>query len=174
MAFDTFVYFPGSESLVPGETQDDAMAANKAFEAISFELGAENSINIGSISSGGGTGKATFKEFTLSKYTDTASCGLFANLCEGKHFPDCVVELRRSGGAPGTSGVTFLKFEMKLVMVQEISWSGSSGDDPCEESVTLQFGAIQITYFQQDKTGKMSQKSQTKFSRVLNKADFAV
>ncbi len=174
MAFDTFVYFPGSESLVPGETQDDAMSANKAFEAISFELGAENNINIGSISSGGGAGKATFKEFTLTKKTDSASCGLFANLCEGKHFPDCVVELRRSGGAVGSTGATFLKFEMKLVMVQEITWSGSDGDDVCEESLTLQYGAIKISYFKQDKTGKMAQDSEAMFSRVLNKADFAV
>ncbi|MGR3343146.1 MAG: type VI secretion system tube protein Hcp [Paracoccaceae bacterium] len=174
MAFDTFVYFPGSESVVPGETQDDIMKQNKAFEIISFGLGCKNDINIGSISAGGGSSKATFEPFSFTKNTDSASCGLHANLCEGKHFPDCVIELRRSGGAAGASGATFLKFELKLVMVEEISWSGSDGADVCEENVVLQYGAIKITYFKQDKTGAMAEDSQSMFSRVTNKADFTV
>lgn len=174
MAFDTFIYFPGSESLVPGETTDDIMKENKASEIISFELGAQNNINIGSISEGGGAGKAMFDGFSFTKKTDSASCGLHANLCEGKHFPDCVIELRRSGGAAGASGATFLKFELKLVMVESISWSGSDGADVCEEAVVLQYGAIKITYFKQNVSGTMSQDSQSMFSRVTNKADFTV
>jgi len=95
-------------------------------------------------------------------------------LCEGKHFPDCVIELRRSGGAAGASGATFLKFEFKLVMVEKISWSGSSGDDVCEEEVSLQYGAVKMTYYKQDTTGAMAEDSQSMFSRVTNKADFTV
>ena len=95
MAFDAFAYFKGSD--VVGETQDDAMKKEKAFEIISFEIGAENNINIGSMTSGGGAGKATFKEFTITKKTDTASAAMFSKLCEGAHFDDMVVELRRSG-----------------------------------------------------------------------------
>jgi len=172
MAFDAFAYFKGSD--VEGETQDDAMKKNKAFEIISFEIGAENNINIGSMTAGGGAGKASFKEFTITKKTDTASCAMFSKLCEGAHFDDMVVELRRSGGAAGVSGKTFLKWEFKLVMIQDISWSGSDGDDICEETVVLQYGAMKVTYTPQDKQGKDGTPKTGEWSRVLNKANLAV
>lgn len=177
MSFDAFLYFPG-QSLVQGETQDDAMSAHKAFELISFSFGAENNINIGSISAGGGAGKATFKEFTVTKKTDTGSCGLFATLCTGNHFDEAIIELRRSGGSTTASGATFMKFHFKLVMVQDINWSGSDGDDVCEEEVIFQYGAIKIEYFTQGKDGKMTKASggmgEAKWSRVKNKADYVV
>jgi type VI secretion system secreted protein Hcp len=174
MAFDAFLYFPGSESLVPGETQDGTMKAKKAFELKSFSFGAENNINIGSASGGGGAGKATFKEFEVEKNTDTASCGLFLQLCTGKHFPEAVIELRRSGGSAEESGTTFMKFIFKMVMVQDITWSGSDGDDVPTETVIFQYGAIHITYFKQKKDGSMEQASEAKWSRTLNKATDAV
>jgi type VI secretion system secreted protein Hcp len=165
MSFDAFVYSPthSKEKVdvggIPGETQDEAMAKNGAFEIISFELGAENNINIGSISAGGGAGKATFKEFTITKKTDTAS----------------TIELRRSGESTSASGGMFMKFEFRLVMVQDISWSGSDGDDVCEETVIFQFGAIEITYKAQDAKGKMGGTPQvTRWSRVKNNASLTV
>ena len=173
MAFDAFLYFTGTD--VKGETQDKRPTAKKgALEILSFEIGAENNINIGSISSGGGAGKATFKELSITKKTDTASCAMFSKLCEGNHFDDMVIELRRSGGAAGTSGLVFLKFEFKLVMIQDISWSGSDGDDVCEESVVMQYGAMKVTYTQQKEDGKAGSQKSGEWSRVLNKANLAV
>jgi type VI secretion system secreted protein Hcp len=172
MAFDAFCYFPNSG--VEGETQDKAMKANKAFEILNFAIGAENNINIGSISAGGGAGKATFKELNITKKTDSASCALFSKLCEGNHFDDMTIELRRSGGQAGVSGTTFLKWEFKLVMVQDIGWSGSDGDDICEESLVLQYGAMKVTYTAQDAKGKAGTESSGEWSRVLNQASLAV
>ncbi|MEM9583106.1 MAG: type VI secretion system tube protein Hcp [Pseudomonadota bacterium] len=172
MAFDAFCYFTGTD--VAGETQDKTMKDNKAFEILSFEIGAENNINIGSITAGGGAGKATFKELNMTKKTDSASCAMFSKLCEGNHFDDMVIELRRSGGTPGVSGKTFLKFEFKLVMIQDISWSGSDGDDICEETVVMQYGAMKVTYTKQDKQGKDSGEFSGEWSRVLNEANLAV
>lgn len=177
MAFDAFCYSVAGQGKIPGETQDEDMSAKKAFEILSFELGAENTINIGSITGGGAAGKAVFKEFTITKKTDTASTGLFHSLCTGEHFDDIVIELRRAAGSSGQgkSGKTFMKFDMRLVMVQDISWSGSDGDDVCEETVILQFGAIQIHYWAQDKQGKMAQKpAEAKWSRVKNNASLTV
>jgi type VI secretion system secreted protein Hcp len=177
MAFDAFCYSKGGISKIPGETQDEEMSKNKAFEILSFELGAENTINIGSITGGGSAGKATFKEFTITKKTDTASTGLFNSLVTGEHFDDMVIELRRAAGssAKGKSGITFMKFDMRLVMVQDISWSGSDGDDVCEETVIMQFGAIQIQYFAQKKDGSMeSAPKEAKWSRVKNNASLTV
>ncbi|MDZ4136045.1 MAG: Hcp1 family type VI secretion system effector, partial [Paracoccaceae bacterium] len=72
------------------------------------------------------------------------------------------------------TGKTFMKFEFLLVMVQDISWSGSDGDDVCEETVILQFGAIEISYYKQDKQGKMQSPEVKRWSRVKNNASLTV
>jgi len=67
-----------------------------------------------------------------------------------------------------------MKFEFKLIMVQDISWSGSDGDDICEETVILQYGAIRVQYMQQDKQGKMLSPKEMMWSRVKNTASLTV
>ena len=170
MAFDAFCYSTQNKSDMLGETQDADYQKLSAFEILSFELGAENVINIGSISGGGGAGKATFKEFTVTKKTDSSSTQLFSALCTGLHLTDVVIDLRRSGGAAKAmkSGGVFMKFDMRLVMVQDISWSGSDGDDVCEETVIFQFGAIAISYTPQGQDGKEKTPLKTMWSRVKN------
>jgi type VI secretion system secreted protein Hcp len=178
MAFDAFFYFTASadKEKVPGETLDAAMADKSAFEMISFSFGAENNINIGSASGGGGAGKATFKEFNITKKTDLGSPGLFQQLCVGRHFDEAIVELRRSGGSTTESGSTFMKFHFKHVMVQDIEWSGSDGDDVCEESITFQYGAMKVEYIPQKADGSMdtSRAKKAEWSRVKNTAQYAV
>jgi len=174
MSFDAFCYSTTDQDKIPGETQDEFYMKKKAFEILSFELGAENTINIGSISGGGGAGKATFKEFTITKKTDTASTGLFRALCTGKHFGNITIDLRRSGGSETASGAMFMKFEMSLVMVQDISWSGSDGDDICEETVIFQYGAIKVTYLPQTKGGSAGKPEEAMWNRVKNNATAVV
>tara|TARA_R110002096_G_scaffold205630_2_gene391579 strand:- start:6221 stop:6754 length:534 start_codon:yes stop_codon:yes gene_type:complete len=177
MAFDAYCYSVSHKAKLLGETQDEDMSKKNAFEILSFEFGAENNINIGSITGGGAAGKATFKELSITKKTDTGSTFLFKALCTGEHLDDLVIELRRAAGgqASGASGKTFMRFDMRLVMVQDITWSGSDGDDVCEESVTLQYGAIQIHYFSQDKQGKMASKpEEAMWSRVKNNSSLTV
>lgn len=180
MSFDAFVYSKAhskeavDQGGIPGETQDDAYSKLGAFEILSFELGAENNINIGSMGSGGGAGKATFKEFTVTKKTDSASAGLFHALVTGKHFQDLVIELRRSGESASVTGGVFMKFEFRLVLVQDISWSGSDGDDTPEETVIFQFGAIEITYKQQNIKGQMEKDKVVRWSRVKNNPSLTV
>lgn len=182
MSFDAFVWSTShsmkgeTEPLaIPGETQDGHYSKVKAFEIISFEIGAENTINIGSTSGGGGAGKAVFKEFTITKKTDSASPGLFTCLVSGAHFDDMHVELRRSGGGTKSDdSQVFLRFDFYLVMVQDISWSGSDGDDVCEETVILQYGAMKITYWPQDAKGARKKEISREWSRILNEATTSV
>ena len=178
MAFDAFMYFTAAADTekVPGETHDEKMSEKKAFELISFSIGVENNINIGSSSGGGGAGKATFKEFSITRKTDIGSPGFFQQAVVGRHFDEAIVELRRSGGSELESGSTFMKFHFKHVMVQDIEWSGSDGDDICEESITLQYGAMKVEYIPQKANGKMDVgKTKTAvWSRIKNSAAYAV
>ncbi|MDN5787190.1 type VI secretion system tube protein Hcp [Pseudorhodobacter sp.] len=180
MSFDAFCYSKShsKESVdiggIPGETQDEDYAAKGAFEITSFDIGAMNNINIGSTSGGGGAGKASFKEFIVTKKTDSASTGLFYGLVTGKHYQDLTVELRRSGESATKSGGVFMKFDFVLVMVQDINWSGVSGSDSLDETVTFQFGAIEITYKQQGHKGQMEKDKVVRWSRVKNNASLTV
>lgn len=174
MAFDAFMYFPDDSKMV-GESQDKKMKADhKATEILSFEIGAENNINIGSISAGGGAGKATFKELTVTKKTDLMSTQLFESCVTGDHFGKMVIELRRAAQGGGGTGGTFLKWEFALVMVQDVSWSGSDGDDICEETIVFQYGAMKVTYTQQKADGTAGDTNNKMWSRVLNEASLDV
>lgn len=172
-AFDTFMHAPGSNIIV-GETQDVDAAKLKAFEILSFHLGAENSISIGSVSSGGGAGKATFKEMTITRRVDTASTGFFQLLTTGQHLDEMVCYMRRSGSLVGKSTPSFLKFTFRFVMIQDVSWSGSDGDDIVEEVVVLQFGAMEIEYTKQNADGSYASPKSAQWSRVLNNATLDV
>jgi len=154
MAFDSFLQFYKKGALaVQGETQDKQFPG--AFEISEFSFGAETVVDIKSATTGGGAGKATFKEFTVKKSTDTASPSLLIYLAQGQHYDMLTLSMRKGGAAAGKSGATYLQFKFGMVMVKSIEWSGSSGDDVPSESVVFNFGEIQITYRQQTSTGDL-------------------
>ncbi|RMH47762.1 MAG: type VI secretion system tube protein Hcp [Alphaproteobacteria bacterium] len=162
MAFDATLWIKG----VKGESQ----SYKDCIEIDSFSFGAENNINFGSMTGGGGAGKATFKEFEVEKQTDSASCDLFTSLVTGKHFPEAKIELRRSGASTDASGDVFMTFTFTMLMVQDITWSGQSGDDVPKETVVFQYGAIKIEYKMQKADGSLQTAGKAMWSRVLNKA----
>jgi type VI secretion system secreted protein Hcp len=128
------------------------------FEIEDYSFDIEQTLNIGSQSSGAGAGKVTFNPFQITRKTDKASPILFTMCCAGQHFKIVSLYLRRSGGGAGaqgsqTSGTTFLRFDFALVAVKTISWSGSDGDEACKEEVTFEYGALQVRYQQQAEDG---------------------
>src|SRR5947209_9309837 len=112
MAFDAFLIFSGGPTNIKGETQDKVFAPKGAFEISEFSFGAETTLNITSASQGAGAGKATFKEFTVKKQTDTASPALLQCLGTGDHYTKCQLFIRKSGSAAasGGSGKSYLVF----------------------------------------------------------------
>src|SRR5215472_4698254 len=98
MAFDAFMWLKGGKPEAHGETTDDKMKENKAFEIYSFSFGASNPVSIGSQSSGAGAGKVSISSFNIMKKMDSASPALFKNCCEGEHFTTAHVVLRKAGG----------------------------------------------------------------------------
>ncbi|MDT8857513.1 type VI secretion system tube protein Hcp [Paracoccaceae bacterium Fryx2] len=171
--YDSYMYFPGFDEF-KGETQDTEFKKKSAYELMSFSIGAYNTVNIGSASGGGGAGKGEFQPLAVMKTTDSASPVLFRMLMSGKHFDSAIIEMRRAGQTSTTSGGTFVKYEMKLVMVESLNWAGSQGSDVFMESVSFRFGAIKMEYFAQAKDGKMTKVSDAMWSRVNNTASLEV
>ncbi len=177
MAFDAFLIFknPGAGAkAIEGETRDKDMSKEKAFEIDEFDFGCENTLNIGSKSGGAGSGKVTFKEFTVGKQTDNGSANLFLACCNGGHYGDVELILRKAGGDASASGIPYLKFSFKLVAVKDITWSGSDGDEACKETVIFEYGAIKVEYFPQKPDGSVGAPKTQMWSRILNRDQFEV
>lgn len=169
-SYDVFMYATDSTTVI-GETLDQEAQRLGAFEVLSFKIGAENTVNIGSISGGGGAGRATFKAMTLTKKVDTASTGFFTHLTNGQHLDEMIIYMRQSGSP---SADTFLRYTLKFVMVQDISWSGSDGDDIVEETIVIQYGAMQIDYYKQKLDGSFEPAKTAQWSQVLNEASLEI
>ena len=178
MAFDAFLIFDHgsgkSAKETKGETTDDKYKDDGALEIMSFSFGAHNSVNIGSKTGGAGAGKADLQAFSFTHQFDTSLPPLFQTLCQGGHYDGVRLELRKAGAEAAKSGDAYAKINMKMVLVESIQLSGSEGSDAPMIQVSLRYGAIQVQYRAQDKTGGLGPVAEATWSQVKNKEGFEV
>jgi type VI secretion system secreted protein Hcp len=168
MAFDSFMYFTGGSPAIEGESTDNVYQAKKAFEIASFSWGASNPVTVGSGTTGMSGGKVSISSFNVMKKTDNSSPTIFQACCQGTHYPQATVVLRKSGGKP----VDYIEYDFKEVMVESVQWSGSNGgDDSPTESVSFAFGEVTINYTPQKTDGTAGTKNSSKWSQVTNKSE---
>ena len=147
----------------------------KIFEVEDYSFDIEQTLNIGSQSSGAGAGKVTFNPFSITRKIDIASPLLFDMACSGTAFKQVILALRKSVGAGASgadsmvSGFIFLRFDFKLVAIKTISWSHD--DESPKETVTFEYGGLQIRYCQQNPDGTLNPVKIGGWSRVQNKQD---
>lgn len=133
---------------IKGESTDDAHRG--AIEISSFSWGVSNSSTIG----GGGTaGKATFKEFTVTKKTDASCPELFIRCATGQHIPSAVLHVRKAGTAGKPE--TYLKITLTDVLVSSYLSEGSAGtpgNTVPEQSISFSYAKIEYEYTTADGT----------------------
>jgi type VI secretion system secreted protein Hcp len=101
--------------------------------------------------SGVGSGLATGRlvgHVTVVKRIDKATPLLFKRCSDGTVLALATVELARPGGP------TYLKYELKEVLVSSIAHGDVDGDGVPEETITLDFTATKLTYTQLDASGR--------------------
>ena len=153
MAFDTFL------DIATVEGECTATGFEKKIEIYSFNWGATNTTTIGSGATGLSGGKVSVAKFKVMKKTEKSSGTLFAACCNGTHYATAKVTMRKATGDSGQKA--FLEYLFSDVMVESISWSGSTGgDDTPTESLTLAFGKCQITYYMQNEKGVMAKATE--------------
>src|SRR6185437_5022677 len=158
MALDAFLQFndggnPGAEVL-NGETQDLEMKnlKPKPFDIQTWTFGASQQVNVGSSSSGIGTGKVEFQPFKITKTVDLSSPFFYQTCAQGGHYEQCSLFVRKAGGAKGHSSIVYLRFDFKMVFVTQINWSHD--DTAPKEEITFDYGALRVAYTPQTRKGE--------------------
>jgi type VI secretion system Hcp family effector len=146
----------------------DGYNAGGLFEVEEYNFDIEQTLSIGSASSGAGAGKITFNPFAITRKVDKSSPTFLENACSGKAFQNVWLGLRKSAGNTAT-GTFFLLFTFKLVAVKTLGWAHD--DEAPKESVTFEYGGLQIRYGLQLPNGKIDKVFPGGWNRVRNIQD---
>jgi type VI secretion system secreted protein Hcp len=132
----------------------DSEATQKGFEKqiklASFNLGASNPVDM-SAGGGRGAGQVQLSTFNVTKMTDKSSPILFQACCLGKHFKNAIISICKAGGEQAE----YLTYKFDTVFIADISWGGGGGEDTPSESLSLAYTKVEMSYKEQDATGKV-------------------
>src|SRR4029453_6281943 len=147
MAVDMFMKIDG----VKGEARDKTHKDEIDVLAWSWGMSQSGTAHIGG---GAGAGKVSVRDLSFTKYVDLSSTELMVACCDGKHFKEVNLTVRKAGENP----VEYLKIKMEEVIVTSISTGGSGGEDRLTENVTLNFAKVGVDYQSQDEKGATKDK----------------
>jgi len=101
-----------------------------------------------SMGGGGGTGKVNVQDLVVNKYVDTSTTNLVLKCCNGKHYPEAKLIVRKAGENP----VEYYKLTMTDVLVSNVTVSGVEGDR-VTESLALNCAKVKVEYTPQNPDG---------------------
>ncbi|MFG0326268.1 MAG: Hcp family type VI secretion system effector [Phycisphaerales bacterium JB037] len=145
--FDAFLEIDG----IPGESTDGKH--KNQIELLSYSHGLIQTSS-GSVSSGGGRGaeRCDHGSFSCVKNLDKATPKLAEAICKGTHIPKVTLRLCRAAG----DKTQYMEYAMENVIVDSLSYGGSSGGESAlpVETVSFNYGKITWKYTETDhKTG---------------------
>jgi type VI secretion system secreted protein Hcp len=144
------------------------LALGTVFEIEDFSLGVEQTLNIGSQSSGAGAGKIAFNPFSITRRVDMASPKFFEMACSGTAFKSVALALAKSAGGATANQIT-LRYDFKLVAVKTIAWNEQP--DGVREMISFEYGGLQIRYARQSPNGQLQPPILGGWNRVKNILD---
>jgi len=98
---------------------------------------------------GGGAGKVSVQDISVTKYTDKSTPELLASVATGDVFQEGKLTLRKAGETP----IEFETIIMKKILVSSVSMGGSAGEDRLTENITLNFEEFEVKYTEQQSDG---------------------
>ena len=158
MAVDMFVKIGD----VKGESKDGTHKGEIDVLAWSWGM---NQSGSGHVGGGSGTGKVSVHDLSLTKYIDMSSPDLMLACCNGKHYPEAKLTVRKAGENP----LEYLIITMNDVIISSVSTGGSGGEDRLTESVALNFAKVKVDYTEQTATGAAGAKPKMGWDIEANK-----
>lgn len=142
MAVDMFLKLDD----IKGESRDDKHKDEIDVLAWSWGLSQSGTMHSGG---GGGAGKVNVQDLTLTKYLDKASPNLIMAACNGKHYKEALLTIRKAGEKP----LEYIKITMKEVLISSIETGGNGGEDRLTENIRLNFAEFKVEYAPQKADG---------------------
>ncbi|NJM32707.1 MAG: type VI secretion system tube protein Hcp [Limnobacter sp.] len=142
MAVDMFLKIEG----VDGESIDSKHSKEIDIDAWSWGMSQAGTTHV---AQGGGAGKVSVNDITISKFIDRASPNLLKACCTGKHFKEATITVRKAGDKP----LEYVTIKMKDVIVSNVNIGGSGGAERLTEAVTLNFAEYEFSYVPQKSDG---------------------
>ena len=142
MAVDMFLKLNG----VKGESKDKVHT--KEIDVLAWSWGMSNS-GTAHVGGGAGAGKVNVQDLSFTKYVDSSSPNLMLNCCNGKHFSDALLTVRKAGGNP----VEYIKVKLETVLIAGVTTGGSGNEDRLTENVILNFAKVSVDYTPQKADG---------------------
>jgi type VI secretion system secreted protein Hcp len=142
MAVDMFIKI----DTVDGESRDKVH--KKEIDVLAWSWGISNS-GSAHVGGGAGAGKANIQDISFTKWVDSSTPKLLLACCDGKHFANATLVVRKAGEKP----VEYIKIKIEEVLITSISTGGSGGEDRLTENVTLNFAKVSVDYVPQDDKG---------------------
>jgi len=162
MAVDMFINL-GSK--IKGESQDKVQGPKGDIDVLAWSWGMSQS-GTTHMGSGGGAGKASFQDVSITKYVDAASQAIMNHLAKGSHIDKCVLLVRKAGEGQQK----YIEITMEEVIVTSLSTGGSGGQDRLTENVTLNFSKVKFQYFKQNSKGAMEPTGEFSYDIAKNDA----
>jgi type VI secretion system secreted protein Hcp len=142
MASDMFIKIKG----VNGESKDDKHS--KEIDVLAWSFGMSNSGNA-HVGGGAGAGKVAVQDLTFTKWVDASSPVLMQSCCNGKHYDEATLIVRKAGEKP----LEYIKIKLTDLIISNVATGGSGGEDRLTESVTLNFAKFNYDYVAQKSDG---------------------
>ena len=129
-----------------------------------FSVDVEQTLNIGSQSTGAGAGKIAFNPLSIMKNMDAVSPAFFSVAASGTPFKTVEVFITNE------SGILYFKQTYKLVAVKTVSWSADVEHNSIIETVTFEYGGLIVSAFHKGADGQIH-LIQNGWNRVKNISD---
>ena len=110
MAVDIFLKIEG----VDGEAKDSKHKKDIDILAWSWGLSNSGSAHVGG---GAGAGKVNVQDLSVTKYLDAASPKLILACCNGHHYDEATLTVRKAGG---DNPVEYLKIKLQEVLISSV------------------------------------------------------
>ena len=158
MAVDMFIKIQGIE----GESTDAKHA--KEIDVLAWSWGLSQSGNF-QTGGGGGSGKVSAQDLSITKWVDASSHALQAACCSGKHIPEATLVVRKAGDKP----LEYIKITLTDLLISSVSMGGSGGEDRLTENISLHFAQYKYEYTPQkrDGSGDAAKSSGWDFSKNI-------
>jgi len=161
MAVDMFLKIesPG----VPGESQDKSHG--KEIDVMHWSWGVSNS-GTTHMGGGSGAGKANFQDLSVTTYYEKSTHEMIKSCSKGTHHAKITLTCRKAGDKP----LEYITYVLDDCIITSVSTGGSDGEDRLTVNFSINFGAFEIKYVEQDAKGGKASEVEFKYDIAASDA----